>query len=142
ATFGFPVVVGVNEKAARSTNLELRAGLSFLLGNSHPAPPPPPAPVAAPARPIQTPPPPRTEPPAPPARVAPAPPQPNRDSIDAVERARAALTARVYFDFDKSDLRADQRSVLDAKLPVLRANAGVRIRIEGNADERGSDECN
>ncbi len=48
----------------------------------------------------------------------------------------------MYFDFDHSELRADQRAVLDAKLPVLRANPGVRIRIEGNADERGSDEYN
>ena len=29
-----------------------------------------------------------------------------------------------------------------AKLPVLRANPDVRIRVEGNADERGSDEYN
>ncbi len=36
----------------------------------------------------------------------------------------------------------DQRAVLDSKLPVLKANPGVRIRIDGNADERGSDEYN
>lgn len=135
AGFGFPQTVGVNPQAARSTNLELRAGLSFILGNHHEEPPPPPR---------VEPPPPRTEPPPPPpARVEPPPPPaPNRDSIDAVNRAREALLAKVYFDFDKSVLRDDQRAVLDAKLPVMRANPGIRIRIEGNADERGSDEYN
>jgi peptidoglycan-associated lipoprotein len=140
ATFGFPPGgVGVNTQAARSTNVELRAGLSFMLGNSKPAPPP----VVAQTRP--TPPPPRQEPPQqPPARIDTTrpPPRVNTDSINAVNAAREALLAKLYFDFDRSELRDDQRAVLDAKLPVFRANPGVRIRIEGNADERGSDEYN
>jgi len=134
--FGF-TGPGSNSAAARSSNLDLRAGLSWVFGNHHEPPPPP--------RQITQAPPPRSEPQPPPARVEPAPPpapQPNRDSIDAVNRARAALVAKVYFDFDKSDLREDQRAVLDAKLPAMRANPAVRIRIEGNADERGSDEYN
>ena len=137
ATFGFPPVVGVNPQAARSTNVELRAGLSFLLGNRKPAPPPPPPQP----QPRPTPPPPRVEPTPPPARIDTT-PKVNTDSIDAVNRAREALLAKLYFDFDKSDLRDDQRAILDAKIPVLQANAAVRIRIEGNADERGSDEYN
>ncbi|MEP7348249.1 MAG: peptidoglycan-associated lipoprotein Pal [Gemmatimonadaceae bacterium] len=56
--------------------------------------------------------------------------------------ARAALEAKVYFEYDQSDLSADARAVLDAKLPVLRANPGMRIRVSGHADERGSDEYN
>jgi peptidoglycan-associated lipoprotein len=139
STFDFPLVIGRNPTAARSSNVELRLGLSYLFGASKPAPP---APVAEPPRRVE-PPPTRTEPTPPPARVEPTPtPQPNRDSIAAVDRSRAALLAKVFFDFDKSDLRPDQRAVLDAKLPILRANPGVRIRIEGNADERGSDEYN
>ncbi|HEY9230052.1 MAG TPA: OmpA family protein, partial [Gemmatimonadaceae bacterium] len=43
---------------------------------------------------------------------------------------------------DQDGLRADQRAVLDSKLPVLRANPNVRVRVEGNADDRGSDEYN
>jgi peptidoglycan-associated lipoprotein len=139
ATFGFPPVIGVNSAAARSTNVEIRGGLSFLLGNAKPAPPPP-APVAQ--RQMEAPPP-RTEPAPPPRREVPPPaPAVNRDSIAAVDRAREALLAKVYFDFDRSELRDDQRAILDSKLPVLQANPNVRIRIEGNADERGSDEYN
>jgi len=135
-TFDFPTGAAVNPKAARSTNLELRGGLSFMLGG-HKAPPPPPAPVAAA-------PPPERQAPPPPPRQAPPPDRSGiiRDSLAAVAHARDALLAKLYFDFDRSDLRDDQRAILDAKLPILRANTGVRIRIEGNADERGSDEYN
>jgi peptidoglycan-associated lipoprotein len=138
ATFGFPPVVGVNSAAARSTNVEIRAGLSFMLGRSKPAPPPPPPPRQ------EAPPPRREEPPPPPPRQEPPPDRSGiiRDSLAAVDRAREALLAKVLFDFDRSVLRDDQRAILDAKLPVLQANPGVRIRIEGNADERGSDEYN
>ena len=48
----------------------------------------------------------------------------------------------IYFDYDASDIRGDARSALDAKLPILRANSGVQIRISGHADERGSDQYN
>ena len=75
ATFGFPPVIGVNSQAARSTNVELRAGLSFMLGNRQPAPPP----VVAQTRP--TPPPPRQEPPQQP------PPPPNEFSTKKVLRS-------------------------------------------------------
>lgn len=50
--------------------------------------------------------------------------------------------ATIHFDFDKSDIRTDAQSTLNAKVPYLKANAGMRIRIEGNTDERGSDEYN
>ena len=61
---------------------------------------------------------------------------------DAIERARSTLTATIYFDYDASDIRGDAKAALDAKLPILRANAGVSIRISGHADERGSDQYN
>jgi peptidoglycan-associated lipoprotein len=73
-----------------------------------------------------------------------------RARLDAAERARAAaleaarntVAATIYFDYDASDIRSDARSALDAKLPVLRANPGLMIRISGHADERGSDQYN
>lgn len=56
--------------------------------------------------------------------------------------ARAALTQAIHFDFDRSDILTSDRSVLDRKASVLSSNAPLRIRIEGNTDERGSDEYN
>jgi peptidoglycan-associated lipoprotein len=138
ATFGFPPVIGRNTAAARSTNVEIRGGVAILLGKQ-PPPPPPPQPVVA----QREAPAPRTEPQAQPRRELPPPaPTVNRDSIAAVDRAREALLAKLYFDFDHSELRDDQRAILDSKIPVMQANPSVRIRIEGNADERGSDEYN
>jgi len=58
------------------------------------------------------------------------------------EMLRGTLTTVISFDFDRSALRDDARAALDAKLPILMANAGVMVRISGHADERGSSEYN
>ncbi len=56
--------------------------------------------------------------------------------------ARAALTQPIHFDFDASEILAADKPVLDRKAGVLGANRPIRIRVEGNTDERGSDEYN
>lgn len=56
--------------------------------------------------------------------------------------ARSALTAAVFFDYDAAEIRDDARAVLEAKLPLLTANAGVRLRVAGHTDSRGADEYN
>jgi peptidoglycan-associated lipoprotein len=48
----------------------------------------------------------------------------------------------VYFDFDRHDLRADARRVLDANAVWLRANGRTQVLIEGHCDERGTDAYN
>lgn len=81
--------------------------------------------------------------------------QARRDSIAAAERARAEAAAReatarattilqemVFFDYDVSELRADAQEALGRKVPILRANAGITLRVTGHADERGSLEYN
>jgi peptidoglycan-associated lipoprotein len=60
----------------------------------------------------------------------------------AVAAARAALTATIYFDLDRSDITDESRAKLDAKVPILSQNAAVRIRVAGHTDSRGSDEYN
>ncbi len=55
---------------------------------------------------------------------------------------RAILEAPVLFEYDASDMTETARAELDAKLPVLRTNASLRIRISGHTDSRGSDEYN
>jgi len=49
---------------------------------------------------------------------------------------------RVYFDLDQHDLRDDARPSLDAQAQWLARYPAVRVRIEGNADERGTREYN
>lgn len=59
----------------------------------------------------------------------------------AAERNRV-MSATIYFGLDRSDLTAEARSTLDAKLGVLSSSPELRIRIAGHGDERGSDEYN
>ena len=60
----------------------------------------------------------------------------------AVAAAQATLEEAVFFDYDVSDVRADQQELLRRKVAILRASPQVRLRIEGHADERGSTEYN
>jgi peptidoglycan-associated lipoprotein len=66
----------------------------------------------------------------------------DRAAAAAREAARNTLMATIYFDYDADDIRGDAKAAIDAKLPILRANSGVSIRISGHADERGSDQYN
>jgi len=54
----------------------------------------------------------------------------------------SSMFRTIYFDFDKSDLRADAREGLQANASYLKSNSNVQITIEGNCDERGSNEYN
>lgn len=44
----------------------------------------------------------------------------------------------VYFDLDSADLKADFNPMLRAHARYLAAHPEARVRVEGNADERGS----
>ena len=48
----------------------------------------------------------------------------------------------VYYEFDKSDLSAEDRRLIEAHARYLRDHPGSKVRVEGNADERGSAEYN
>ncbi len=49
---------------------------------------------------------------------------------------------RVYFDLDSYAIRSEAFPRMDAQVAWLQRYPGVRIRIEGNADERGTREYN
>ena len=48
----------------------------------------------------------------------------------------------IYFDYDESDLRADAKSGLKANAEFMKSNGSSAVLIEGNCDERGSEEYN
>lgn len=58
------------------------------------------------------------------------------------ERVLGIVAERVHFDFDRSNIRPDQESILQRKIEVLRQYPNLRLQIEGHCDERGSDEYN
>ena len=96
--------------------------------------PPGPAPVA-----------PTPSTPAPPPRT-PAPPpvaqRPTGPIPGSVEDFVATAGDRVYFDTDQHTLRDEGRAVLDRQAAWLARYPQVAVRIEGNADERGTREYN
>jgi peptidoglycan-associated lipoprotein len=55
---------------------------------------------------------------------------------------RASLDQRILFGFDRSDLTPAAREILSAKAEILRSVPTLVLRVEGHADERGSDEYN
>jgi peptidoglycan-associated lipoprotein len=96
---------------------------------SHPPPPPP------------GPPPPPASAPAPPEAEAP-PPQSAGPIPGSAQDFVINVGERIYFDFDKYDLRADAVPILNAQAAWLQRYADVQVRIEGNCDERGTREYN
>lgn len=60
--------------------------------------------------------------------------------IDEINRQHLLKTIR--FDFDRAEIRADQRATLQENAAWLREHADVRILLEGHCDERGTREYN
>ena len=48
----------------------------------------------------------------------------------------------VYFDYDKSAIRSSEKSKVAAVADYMKANPGQNLVVEGNCDERGTDEYN
>lgn len=70
-----------------------------------------------------------------------------RQRQDASSMSEAARKAAfededIHFDFDKYVLTPQSMMILDDKAAYLREHAGVRVLVEGHADDRGSNEYN
>jgi peptidoglycan-associated lipoprotein len=89
-----------------------------------------------------------------PTRAAPPPPSAAAQAAPASSVATVTLppyldpkseisTARsVYFDFDAAALKAEFSPLVEKHGKFLSANPNVKVRVEGNTDERGSAEYN
>ena len=55
---------------------------------------------------------------------------------------RGTLEASIRFEFDQADLTEMGQSQVQAKATILRNNPGVEMRIEGHADEVGTEQYN
>ena len=62
----------------------------------------------------------------------------------ATTKAAAVSQAleKIYFDFDSDVLSDSARKTLAANFDKLKAMGNVKVRVEGNCDERGSDDYN
>ena len=67
-----------------------------------------------------------------------------RSGASAATQALSAMPSdrSIYYEFDKSEIKPDSRNLLEANARYLRDHPNVKVRVEGNADERGSAEYN
>jgi peptidoglycan-associated lipoprotein len=69
-------------------------------------------------------------------------------SLDALRKGESTATAAssplkdIHFQFDRYELRADARDILDANAKWLKEYPSIRVEIEGHCDERGTNEYN
>ena len=64
-------------------------------------------------------------------------------TMTAVDRAAQTITdGIVYFEFDSFEIQPQYNEMLRQKAELLKQYPSVRIRIEGNCDERGTEEYN
>jgi peptidoglycan-associated lipoprotein len=85
-----------------------------------------------------------------PAQLSPpaAPAQPAQSTVKTVtlnplDDPRSSLAKRsVYFDFDSFLIQDADRPLIDAHAKYLASSRTAKVRIEGNADERGGREYN
>jgi len=94
---------------------------------------------------------PGTEEPKPTVQVepTPAPPTPPSDTTGQALRqfqeqmaADLKLVQAIYFDYDKSDLRKEAQDALSNDAKLFQKYPQWKIKIEGNCDERGTNEYN
>jgi peptidoglycan-associated lipoprotein len=76
------------------------------------------------------------------------------EELEAAKRREAEVKARqqalaerfeaqpIYFDFDRSSIKNEARAVLEKTAGFLKENTSIHMRIEGNCDERGTNEYN
>ena len=78
---------------------------------------------------------------------------PTREAAVQQEQSKETITGqpagalenelqKIYFNFDSADLSEASRSALSKNAELLAKQPSVKLRIEGNCDERGSDEYN
>lgn len=75
------------------------------------------------------------------ARVTVTVPPPPANAEDLNQMFEEAVKD-AYFDYDKSDIRADARESLQKNAVFLNLHHDIRFTIEGHCDERGSEEYN
>ena len=100
-----------------------------------------------PAAPVEDKSPAASQPAAPAAPTAPeattAPATESAGKVNPLTDPNNILSKRsIYFDFDKDEVKAEFRPLVEAHAKYLSENPDARVMLQGNADDRGSREYN
>jgi len=69
--------------------------------------------------------------------------QASEEGAEAPGPMEGVLAKRtIYFDFDSSEIRGEGTDIVAAHAKYLASNSGIKVRLEGHTDERGSREYN
>jgi peptidoglycan-associated lipoprotein len=80
--------------------------------------------------------------PAPEQVQAPAPAPSDSFKVEDLDSKTREILLPIYFNYDKYDLLPESVNKLEKIAPFLQGRTSLRVLIEGNADERGSNEYN
>lgn len=74
--------------------------------------------------------------------MKPAEAAPSEATAQGTAASSAGFDKKVYFDFDRFDLKPEAIETLNGLASFLKDNTGLNVKIEGNCDERGTTEYN
>ena len=63
-------------------------------------------------------------------------------SGESLRAADEITNAIIYFDFDKFSISAESKQVLTRKAELMKRYPQIRVSIQGNCDDRGTEEYN
>jgi len=73
-------------------------------------------------------------------------PSVDQKKAEAAPAAKAAESAgfdkKIYFDFDSYTLTPESTATLNELIAFMKSNVNLKVKIEGNCDERGTTEYN
>ena len=63
-------------------------------------------------------------------------------SAAEISAAEELTNAKIYFEYDKFDIKPESRRVLARKAELLKQYPHIKVSIQGHCDERGTEEYN
>ena len=65
-----------------------------------------------------------------------------KGAVDTVQHSSTIDMTKIYFGFDKYNLSSESQAILEQHAAWLKEDSGRTVTIEGNTDNRGTDEYN
>jgi peptidoglycan-associated lipoprotein len=78
----------------------------------------------------------------PPVQAAPPPPAPPPPVAKPAPVSIRVPSDSIYFDFDSADLKPEAENQLAGLGSIMQKHPDLKVRVEGNCDERGTEEYN